>query len=42
MAKRKYTKRSEYWNKFKHPAQTDGQEHSPELLGEPFYVSDAS
>ena len=42
MAKRKYTKRSEYWNKFNHPSQTDGQEPSPELLGEPFYTSDAS
>tara|TARA_Y100000401_G_scaffold116430_1_gene122169 strand:+ start:5445 stop:7403 length:1959 start_codon:yes stop_codon:yes gene_type:complete len=42
MAKRKYTKRSEYWNKFNHPSQTDGEEPSPELLGEPFYTSDAS
>jgi len=42
MAKRKYTKRSEYWNKFTHPSQIDGQEPSPELLGDPFYTSDAS
>jgi len=42
MAKRKYTKRSEYWNKFTHPSQIDGQEPAPELLGDPFYTSDAS
>lgn len=42
MAKRKYTKRSDYWDKFTHPSQTVGGETSPELLGEPFYTSDAS
>ncbi len=42
MAKRKYTKRSDYWEKFTHPSQTIGEEPSPELLGEPFYTSDAS
>ena len=45
MAKRKYTKRSEYWDKFnnqEHPSIVTNQEISPELLGEPFYTSDAS
>ena len=42
MANRKYTKRSDYWDKFTHPSQTIGEEPSPELLGEPFYTSDAS
>ena len=42
MAKRKYTKRSDYWDKFTHPSQTIEEETSPELLGEPFYTSDAS
>ena len=42
MAKRKYTKRSDYWDKFNHPSQTTGEDPSPELLGEPFYTSDAS
>ena len=42
MAKRKYTKRSDYWDKFTHPSQIIGEEPSPELLGEPFYTSDAS
>jgi len=42
MAKRKYTKRSDYWDKFTHPSQTIGEDPSPELLGEPFYTSDAS
>ncbi len=42
MAKRKYTKRSDYWEKFTHPSQNIGEEPSPELLGEPFYTSDAS
>lgn len=42
MAKRKYTKRSDYWEKFTHPSQTIGEDPSPELLGEPFYTSDAS
>ena len=47
MAKRKYTKRSEYWNKFNKenklyvPVGKDG-EIQPDLLGEPFYTSDAS
>jgi len=47
MSKRKYTKRSEYWKKFNisdHPshASETGEETSPDLLGEPFYTSDAS
>ena len=47
MSKRKYTKRSEYWKKFNildHPshASDNDEETSPELLGEPFYTSDAS
>jgi hypothetical protein len=47
MSKRKYTKRSEYWKKFNisdHPSQASDntEEASPELLGEPFYTSDAS
>jgi|TARA_Y100000004_G_scaffold39301_1_gene42268 hypothetical protein len=45
MAKRKYTKRSEYWSKFDpkdHPSRPVGNEPAPELLGEPFYTSDAS
>tara|TARA_R100000315_G_C5143940_1_gene82295 strand:- start:30 stop:590 length:561 start_codon:yes stop_codon:yes gene_type:complete len=47
MAKRKYTKRSQYWDKFNKPNQTyvpigkDG-EVLPDLLGEAFYTSDAS
>tara|TARA_Y100001938_G_scaffold146051_1_gene224104 strand:- start:4184 stop:6160 length:1977 start_codon:yes stop_codon:yes gene_type:complete len=46
MAKRKYTKRSEYWNKFKNEKPTPpppvSETHEPDLLGEPFYVSSAS
>ena len=45
MSKRKYTKRSEYWNQFnpqEHPSHPSKEESSPELLGEPFYTSDAS
>tara|TARA_R110000824_G_scaffold17971_3_gene71929 strand:+ start:7660 stop:9633 length:1974 start_codon:yes stop_codon:yes gene_type:complete len=45
MAKRKYTKRSEYWTQFNpkdHPSRLPEAEISPELLGEPFYTSDAS
>ena len=45
MSKRKYTKRSEYWNQFnpqEHPSHPSKEEPSPELLGEPFYTSDAS
>ena len=45
MAKRKYTKRSEYWTQFKtneHPSKPSSEEPSPELLGEPFYTSSAS
>ena len=47
MAKRKYTKRSEYWGKFNKtkevyvPVGKDGTV-SPDLLGEPFYTADAS
>ena len=47
MSKRKYTKSSEYWKKFNisdHPsdASDNSDEPTPELLGEPFYTSDAS
>ena len=45
MSKRKYTKRSEYWNKFdpkEHPSRPPNSEVTPELLGEPFYTSTAS
>ena len=45
MAKRKYTKRSEYWTKFdtnQHPSIPETSEALPELLGEPFYTSTAS
>jgi len=46
MAKRKYTKRSEYWKKFDNekptPPPTPSESHEPDLLGEPFYVSSAS
>ena len=47
MAKRKYTKRSEYWDKFNKsnkvyvPVGEDGNV-LPDLLGEAFYTSDAS
>ena len=48
---RKYTKRSDYWNKFKknnnnlhelYASQASEDSYSPELLGESFYTSDAS
>ena len=45
MSKRKYTKRSEYWNQFdpkEHPSLPPNSEVVPELLGEPFYTSTAS
>ena len=45
MAKRKYTKRSEYWNQFDvsdHPSLPPNGEITPELLGDPFYTSTAS
>jgi len=45
MAKRKYTKRSEYWNQFNpkdHPSRPQEQDVSPEFMGEPFYTADAS
>ena len=47
MAKRKYTKRSEYWNKFNKETRTyvpvgENGKIEPDLLGEPFYTSDAS
>jgi len=45
MAKRKYTKKSDYWDKFNKTkpatASVDSQTE-PDLLGEPFYVSSAS
>ena len=45
MSKRKYTKRSEYWEQFnrtEHPSRPTTDEVVPELLGEPFYTSTAS
>ena len=48
MAKRKYVKKSNYWDKFDNTAkasQTPTQQQdafSPDLMGEPFYTSDAS
>ena len=47
MAKRKYTKRSQYWDKFNQSNKTyvpvgEKGQVSPDLLGEPFYTSDAS
>ena len=47
MAKRKYTKRSDYWDKFNKKTETyvpigENGEVQPDLLGEPFYTSDAS
>ena len=45
MAKRKYTKKSDYWDKFNKegPAVTPkSSDFEPDLLGDPFYVSSAS
>jgi hypothetical protein len=45
MAKRKYTKKSDYWNKFdqeQQPIQTPSEDFNPDLMGEPFYTSSAS
>jgi hypothetical protein len=48
MAKRKYTKRSEYWDKFNKSNRVrmflwvKMEMSQPDLLGEPFYTSDAS
>ena len=45
MAKRKYTKKSDYWGKFDKqspPKVNQESEFSPELAGEPFYTSSAS
>ena len=45
MAKRKYTKKSDYWDKFnktKPATASVGSQTEPDLLGEPFYVSSAS
>jgi hypothetical protein len=51
MSKRKYTKKSDYWNKFNKAAAKPqdlissleiGQEWEPEFGGEPIYTSDAS
>jgi hypothetical protein len=46
MAKRNYNKKSEYWDKFGNPNNVsiaqESQVFSPELCGDPFYVSDAS
>ena len=44
MAKRKYTKKSDYWNQFNQTSQgaLPNPQAEPELLGEPFYTSDAS
>ena len=46
-SKRKYQKKSEYWNqisqsKFNPVGPTSQNDYQPELCGEPFYVSDAS
>lgn len=46
MAKRKYNKKSDYWNKFdeskeKSPVVSQ-DEFSPDIVGDPFYVSSAS
>ena len=46
MAKRKYTKKSDYWGKFNNkeelrPSQPQ-EEFSPDMMGDPFYTSDAS
>lgn len=45
MAKRKYVKKSNYWAKFdkvNQPLIQSGDSFSPDLMGEPFYTSDAS
>jgi hypothetical protein len=51
MAKRKYTKKSEYWKQFNRGGNAPegavgvslaGEKIEPDLLGEPFYTSDAS
>ena len=47
MAKRKYVKKSDYWNKFgkeevKPSPVVSNDEFSPDLMGEPFYTSSAS
>ena len=44
MAKRKYTKKSDYWNQFNVTSNgaVPSNQVVPELLGEPFYTSDAS
>ena len=45
MAKRKYIKKSDYWKKFdkdSQPILTEDNGFSPDLMGEPFYTSDAS
>lgn len=46
MAKRKYTKKSDYWGKFNNkeelkPSQPQ-EDFSPDMMGDPFYTSDAS
>ena len=46
MAKRKYTKKSDYWGKFNNkeelkPSQPQ-EGFSPDMMGDPFYTSDAS
>ena len=45
MAKRKYTKKSDYWDKFGKERPAPAPQNSscePDLLGDPFYVSSAS
>jgi len=46
MAKRNYNKKSEYWDQFTNPITSpvmqESQAFTPELCGDPFYVSDAS
>ncbi|MGA0317671.1 MAG: hypothetical protein ACO3LB_08300 [Flavobacteriaceae bacterium] len=46
MAKRKYTKKSDYWNKFDEKQQSQPiqqqEQFSPDIMGDPFYTSSAS
>lgn len=45
MAKRKYTKKSDYWNKLSdksEPIATASEDFQPDMLGEAFYTSSAS
>ena len=46
MAKRKYSKKSDYWKKFEGQQETspaaNQEEYAPDIVGDPFYVSSAS